>query len=672
MTASTNLTVQVWTTADECEKGVIRYSQDGVKIELDSGRVISNRDSGNIVFEINQTISLDEKGSSVVEAIKPKLEVVLKPLIIIQHPYTSTGGQIVEDIFPHSTSGFYGRLLNGENSAIYFIQEVRGRKKFLLTIMDSITLRIYETHLIHPYEAEALSLIDNQRTDQIQFNELIASRIITRSEILSILDAPAPTWQELSKIVGDVSIPNLQIGKTMRETLSRIVPTTFPESIREELMAFLAFVIRSDIPDDPLTYSFRFSSTRLLQMLVLGHTMHLMENTDWPPYVKLMILAARGQIKSPKRTVSDSTLSLPWFVFSQKCAEYLPNWMNLAIETTKKLNESGRIVLGLPTSKTAAKRSKKAWKKRFAEISPGLKIRGQVAVSSLGLVELVYLGAAYRWPHKHMKFITRLGSSSENPPHLQVMLVPRNVTEQIRRALPSVIDIAWSARTSNFDLYDDIDRTWQIPIQRIVGSLEKKSSIRKLKNRYNETGVPDAYTITKEDAKVIDLVSEGVNLSYLEIPEYLSNLGLNRDQIRKHLSNLIKRKVVDLMYEVSDTSLISLAIIINGDNKKVTSLVSELLRSAPTSYARIDETAKNGIILSRLPEESVHELAYQLTSQGIEQNLNIRCLRPVAFRGYTANLYQRLLKDDGTWDDDVSAFLSQARSKRRELSESNA
>ncbi|MFX1578629.1 MAG: hypothetical protein ACFFBJ_03215, partial [Promethearchaeota archaeon] len=269
MPASTNLTVQVWTTADECEKGVIRYSQDGVKIELDSGRVISNRDSGNIIFEINQTISLDEKGSSVVEAIKPRLEVVLKPLIIIQHPYTSTGGQIVEDIFPHSTSGFYGRLLNGENSAIYFIQEVRGRKKFLLTIVDSITLRIYETHLIHPYEAEALSLIDNQRTDQIQFNELIASRTITRFEILSILDAPAPTWQELSKIVGDVSIPNLQIGKTMRETLSRIVPTTFPESIREELMAFLAYVIRSDIPDDPLTYSFRFSSTRLLQMLVL-------------------------------------------------------------------------------------------------------------------------------------------------------------------------------------------------------------------------------------------------------------------------------------------------------------------------------------------------------------------------------------------------------------------
>ena len=54
----------------------------------------------------------------------------------------------------------------------------------------------------------------------------------------------------------------------------------------------------------------------------------------------------------------------------------------------------------------------------------------------------------------------------------------------------------------------------------------------------------------------------------------------------------------------------------------------------------------------------------------VENGVNIRCMRPTTFRRYTSNLYQRLLKDDGTWDDDVSAFLSQARSKRKELSDS--
>ncbi|MFW9834275.1 MAG: hypothetical protein ACFFEK_09795 [Candidatus Thorarchaeota archaeon] len=672
MSTSKGLSVKVWTNADEFDRGIISYTLDGVKIELESGKIVSGEDSEDVSFEIQDQISLDEAGQSVVRPIKSRLEVLLKPVLIIRHPFTNVGGQIVEDVFPPSTAGFYGRLLAGNNEAIYFLQRVKGNRSFLLSIVDPFTSKIYETHQIQPYEAEALSLIDNQRVDRIQFNELLASRSITRDEVLRILDSPAPSWQDLSKIVGDISIPNLRIGKTMRETFDRIVPTSFPESIREELMAFLAYVVKSDIPDDPLSYSFRFSSTRLLQMLVLGHTMHLIEKTDWPPYVKLMILAARGQIKSPKRAVSDSTLNLPWFVFSQKCAEYLPSWMDVAIEKAKTLNESGRIVLGLPTTKAAARRSRKSWKSRFVEMSPGLMVKGQIATQALGLVELVYLGAAYRWPHKHMRFITRLGSARENPPHLQVMLVPHNAAERIRRTLPSVLDIVWSARTSNMDLFDNETHTWNVPIQRILDSVEKKCSIRKLMNQFSEKNTPDTYSISKNDAKVLDLIAEGVHLYYLEMPEYLSNLGLNKKLIHRSLTNLVNRKVMDLKYEVFDTNLISLAVIMQGKSGTVTSIISELLQNTPTSYARINKSGESGVVLSRLPETSVHEMAYQLTSQGIEQGVNIRCMRPTAFRGYTSNLYQRLLMNNGSWDDDVSAFLSQARSKRREMSESNA
>jgi hypothetical protein len=287
-------------------------------------------------------------------------------------------------------------------------------------------------------------------------------------------------------------------------------------------------------------------------------------------------------------------------------------------------------------------------------------------------VELAYLGAAYRWPHSHMKFIARLGSISENPPYLQAMLMPLTAAERVKRTIPNILKVSWSARTSNLDLFDSKSAAWLLPVQQIIDSIEKRSSIRKLTNQVGNRELPDVYLMSKGDAKVVDLVSEGVNLSFLEIPEYLCNWELNKGTIRKHLSNLINRKVMRLAYEVSDPKLVSLAIIVQGKSESVTSLVSELLKSTPTSFARLNETGESGIILSRLPEESVHGIASQLTSRGIEQELNIRCMRPTAYRSYTSNLYQRLLRDDGTSDDDVSAFLSQARSKRREMSESNA
>ena len=86
----------------------------------------------------------------------------------------------------------------------------------------------------------------------------------------------------------------------------------------------------------------------------------------------------------------------------------------------------------------------------------------------------------------------------------------------------------------------------------------------------------------------------------------------------------------------------------------------------------VSDDRARGIILSRLPERSAYQIASTLPSEAYNQEMQVRCLRPTSYQSYRYNLYQRLLRIDGTWDDDVSAFLSQARSKRRELSESNA
>jgi len=455
--------------------------------------------------------------------------------------------------------------------------------------------------------------------------------------------------------------------------LNQLVPASFPSTIRDELMVFLAYVIKSEIPkEDPLTYSFKFSSMTLLENLLDGHLIPLIDGTEWPSYVKLMTLAERGQLDFPKRAVSESMKNSPWSLFSIKCAEQHSNWLNIAINSAIDLNRSGKIVLGLPTTRSSAKRTKTAWKQRFAEMNHGLRVYGNLNPSSLGLTELVYIGAAYRWAHRHMKFIARLGGMGESSPHLQTMMVPVTIVEQVKRALPSIIHVAWSARTSNLNLYDTELGRWDVPAEMLVDTLEKKGSLKILKKNFGEAHATERYPLTIDEARIIDLVAEGVDLSFLEIPEFLANWEYDERKSRAIISNLVKRKLMKLTYEITDTSLISLAIIAQGENNRIYSLVSSFLKNTPTSYARLDEAGNNAVILTRLPEESVYDIASQLTSRGLEHDVNIRCMRPTTFRRYTSNLYQRLLKEDGTWDDDVSAFLSQARSKRKELSESNA
>jgi hypothetical protein len=671
---SNTLPVKVWISSEECEIGDLEFRLDDVIVSLHSGKILSgSRSDKTIFYEIETVVSLDEKGQSVAKPLNTRYRVLLKPNQIIQHPYTDKGVQFLEDIFPPSTAGFYGRLQAGKENALYTIQGIKGSEQFLLFISNPLTGQIYEMNVIQPYEAESLSMVEDYRIRQALFMEAAKNRAKSMDDILGILDKPAPSWPKLTKLLRDVSVPNLKLGKTMRDTLTELVPSTFPEPIRNELMAFLAYVIEGKIPkEDPLTYSYQFSSTTVLETLLLGHLMHLIDGTDWPSYVKLMTLAERGQLDFPKRAVSDSIKDYPWLLFSQKCAEHFPNWQQIVINTAQTLNNTNKVVLSLPTTRTNAKRTRKAWKQRFAEMMHGLRVYGHISPSSLGLAELIYLGAAYRWSHRHMKFIARLGSIGENTPHMQVMLVPISVVEQIKRALPSITHVAWSARASNLNLYDARLGKWNILPEKLVDSLEKRESIRNLRKQYGGNPASEIYHLTTEEVKVIDLVAEGVELSFLEIPEFLSNWGCSERKGRQLISNLTKRNIMKLTYEVSDRSLVSISIIAHGRSEKVYSLVSSFMKNTPTAYARLDDTGENAIILSRLPEESVYTIASQLTSKGIEHDVNIRCMRPTTFRRYTSNLYQRLLKDDGTWDDDVSAFLSQARSKKKELSESNA
>lgn len=656
--SNSEMVVNVWINSEEVQKGILRIKYDDVIIVLESGNVISSKSATNISYSI-----IDDPRIA-------QYRILLNPVLAISHFYAADIGQVSEDIFPPSSGGFYGRLRAGKDKAMFFVQGILNDERFWLIIGDSQTGRIFETQIIHPYEAETLKLLDNSEIGELWDRYVWSDKgKFLNKEILRILDEHSPSWEVISKLVEEVTITSLERGKTVRETLTQLVPDSFSDPTREQLMAFLALVmtdrIKMDDLVDPSSYIY---AAPMISALLQGHLRCKVDNVTWPPYLELILQSSRGQLEQPKRTLAEVSDRFLW----QKMIESFPNWFGTAISSAQELNESSRFHPRLPVTKSQAMRSRKLWKKRLASITYGLKIRGHVNPYAIGLTELVYIGAAYRWPHRHMRFITRLGTVSENPPHLQVMTLPPSSAERVMRALPQSIKISWSKRVVNLGLYDRDSEKWEIPVDRIQDLLDKKSSKRKITRRFGKATGPDTYQITSEEAKVLGLVSGGIYLENFEIPDYFRYFNLSRKQVSSIITKLHEKGILQMTYDVDDIRLVSLSSIIQGSSESVTSFVDSLLTNSPTSLAMLNDQFDKGVVISKFPENIVYDLISKLNQMGIQKDLVIRCMRPRAFRDFTSTLYHRLLKPDGTWDDDVSAFLSQARSMRRELSESNA
>ena len=659
--ANRGLIVDVRINSGESQKGVLRVIDDDVVVEVDSGKVISGKNSTNVVYSITE------------DPILSQTKVKLTPTLLRTHFYTPEVGRIIEDIFPPSTRGFYGRLQVGKERAVIIIQEIVNDSRLCLIIGNPQTGRIFEVQAIHQYEAETLKLTDDTEITELWDKQFWSDKgEIFKKHILAILDEPSPSWEMISKFIGEEVIPDIQRGKTVGETLAQIVPASFPDQIHDQLMAFLAYVMMDKIEiDDLYDHSSLLYADFMFSILVRGHLRCKIDGIKWPSYLDLILQSVRGQLEQPKRTMEELS-GASWRLLLQKIYESFPNWFGNAINSAQKLNESTKFYPRLPVTESQAKRSKKLWKKRLATITYGLEIHGHIDPHAIGLRELVYIGAAYRWPHRHMRFITRLGIVSENPPHLQVMTLPPSSMERVMRALPQCIKMSWSRRVVNLSLYDEGVEKWEIPVDKILASLHEQKSKSKITRRFGNTTSSDLHQISSNEAKVLDLVSSGINLENFERPRYFQFWDLSRKQVASSISKLHSKGILQITYELRDTRLVSLATIIQGDSENVASLAYSFLENTPTSLAMLNENFETGVVLSRIPENIAYNLSSKLNQLGLQQGLAIRCLRPRAYRSFTSTLYQRLLRPDGTWDDDVSAFLSQARSKRRELSESNA
>jgi hypothetical protein len=630
---------------------------------------ISSKDKQSV--SVTHSLIVGKTGKTQVKPLNQEVQVLITPLLMTKKPYASGMGQIPDPSYPESSDGWYGRMVGGETEFLYTVQDILGDSRYWLTISDAQSGVIHESHPIRKYELGALSLLEDWESDNARYSALESrTREKSRNSALAILEEDTASWSQISKLVTDVSIPNLRLGETMRDTIEQLVPYSFPPETREELMAFLAWTTRPTKPkDDPVDFFEQLKATPMLRGLLMGHLQCIIDGIDTPPYVRLMMMADKGLLGQPKKPPPDYEEKVKWFIFWYKLDELFPDWRGKATKFASELQNSGKIAMGLPIGRSMAKKSRKAWEDRFAMMVSGLFLRANVHVRALGLRRLAYIGAAHRWPHHHIAWATRLGGAFEQSQHLQIMIMPPTATERVRRIRPNVIDIDWSAAVTNLNLFNETTNLWESSMQAILDSVSNEVTMRKLGKHQGKWRGKKSRILTREEAKVLDIASGGFYLSEVERQEHFDYWGFTKEKARSVLNKLVKEGIIQVSYFIWEVNLGSLLTFAQGPPGSIYSITDSFLRNTPSSLAMIGKEGEAAIFLSRLPEEQMHELMSTLPQTALDNDMIVRCWRPRSYRSYRSNLYQRLLKPDGGWEDDVSALLSQARSAKKTIEE---
>lgn len=634
------------------EYGVAIYDTSGPYIQLDNGEKLD--DSNEILFEL-------ANGASRYLPLQSNELVVLRPTFQIQMKYSSSG--IGTDYFyPPSTNNWITHAAGNEDQALYVVQDIHNADRKLLTIVPHHESNEFKAFKVFAYETTLLTM----KRDLIASTELLKEQKES-PELYAALENKKPTWELLGKLVEDITIPNLTLKPTMEETLEQLVPKSFPQIARKQIMAFLSWLDTAAIPsDDPVEFRQKFGKATIFCSLVSGHLRCLLDGVKPPPYVRIMMLANAGQLSLTERPPPIEFEKNPWFLAQYRLYELFPDWMDRVLTIAEELNNKGEIITELPISKQEAQKSREAWSNRFALSSQGLLMRGHVQKDVVGLKTLVYVGSAHKWPHKHLEFSARLGFQQDRSSQIQVMVVPPSVVERVTRLFPNIHAIDWEMNASNLSLYNFKARNWKINSTLIYKSLERKRSIKQLKNEFGSLTTKMPVKLTKNQAVVLDMISWLMYLQHLEYGRYSEYYNLETAEIQRILNELRNMGVFKLSYLMEMQKLASIFVSAKGPSNHVCSLSRAFLKHAPTADVRITNEGSSSFIISRVPEDESFKLLTTLPSIASEHEVNLKAYPISAYIGYRNNLYQRLLKEDRSWDDDVSDLLSQARLRSKD------
>ncbi|MFX0108473.1 MAG: hypothetical protein ACFE7R_09335 [Candidatus Hodarchaeota archaeon] len=618
-------------------------------------------DSENIppVFTSNSDIILNADERPMLRERKNPLEIEIEPRHSIIREYIPECNRI-DPLYPPSSEGWLSRIATGGKRVTIHIHGTRDSSAKWICVVDTENSIIYEAHPILLHESGILELRDEFE----QYTDLM-NQLYPRAEALEwiegVLEGPSPSWSELATITDNVFIPNLRLGSIARETMEQLVPSQYGKETREEIMAFLALATKWEFPrEDPVDYFLRITSLSALKVLLQSLVTCLLTNERWPPYVQILQESAQYRLAIPTRPLQEAHRDDVWTKAHQRIYERVPSVERIPLEYAEKLNASGDVSISLPITRKQAAKSRKLWIDRYLLLFDGLRIRSHLRPKSLGLVRLIDVTRAHQWPHKHLKWSASIDSSHREP-HIQMMETSPLSAEKVLRARPNIIVEEWSGSRVNTNLYNHKKNQWRISIPRIINSLEGNRTIRRLKNEFGTWKGKTSIHPTQIHAKSLDATSNLGFLASLEQENYLDQLELSKDTLLRTLSELRENSAIEIMYSPVMRGLMTTAVLAQGKAPQICSIARALLVHMPSATVSLGKEGNWLLGLIRLPTQHVHQLMNRFPSEATNNDVNLSCHRALAFRSYTWDFYQRLLQDDGSWDDDISDILSQIR-----------
>ncbi len=656
-------------------QGTLILKNEDIWLEV-KGKELIPIDTDGISYKQTDSIVIDPTGRRSTHELKVPLQIRMKPVIHEYRPYSpNLPANYEENIYPHSTSGWYGRMFLGGIRCLYIIQEVNGQNLFWILIIDPKTGAIFHKHTIQPYELMPFKIKTVWELKEKRIRELGSKNSSeARAKWLELLDEPALIWDELDPIIKGTSISVLKRGKTIRNTLEQLVPLEYPSHIREEMMFFLAWIVRNKniSEEDPVEYFDNLFPLPIARSLLMGHFQYILDKIPPPYYLKLMKMAAHGTLRKPIIRIDET--SEKYNTFWAQTMAISPDWRGEILGHINQLSQSKSITTCLPVTKSDAQKSITAWKTRLGMLSLGAKLRTYIRTKTIGLNYLLYLGSKHRWANPHLSFSVRLSTTEKlKPPYLQVMVMPKLALVKATRIYDTEaklksdgdftkgrVEVVWSERSSNLNLFNSEQSQWILPTKKIITSMSKNQSVKTLRRKFGFRRKNRFYTLNNREARILDRTSEGLWLTDFENKRGEIVFGITKNETQTTLTKLRDEGVISIAYELHASRLPSIFTLLEGPPSQVCSIVGAFLDNTPTSLAMVSKNENLAIIISRIPSHSIDELKSKMSQKAEETDLIVQFRNPEAYRSYNWDLYQRLLRKDGTWDDDISIIESQS------------
>lgn len=645
--------------------GHLTANQNGVGVALEGQSEASSNRPIMACFLDEDQIPIHASGKRIDRSVFFEL-----PAIQSSVGYYSEEDLIGDEMYPRSSNGWIKRRATAGVRAFYSVHRVRESGNYLLIIAGIDTGLVYECIIIKEFERHILTLTND--------SEFLASSISNASQMSKIkpepfLVGPAPHMSAFEQLVTakKAHVDFSYKAESLEQTVDSLVPQSFPEHIREQIKAFYAFVVTREIPkEDPLDLFF-YASHSLLMGLVREHITCLLSGKEPPNYVEIFYEADSGNLPPTYEIPLVGEVKPPaWVSAFHRIYENVPKDYSRTLRIIRSLEESKTIPAGMPATKAMAKKSQESWADRFSIISHGLMMRATIDQRQIGLRHLLYLGSAYRWPHKHTAWSARIhaealdGAGDHRPWFLQVMIMSPNAIAKAKdegTGVRGVLEIDWSTYISQHSQFQENKNQWKFSIEKVVDSLAETATEDSLKKSLGIPPFKRVVGLSEIEAKILGLASRGMYLDNLEVGVYNKYLGISKGKLIDTLQEMMKKKILRMHYSGSFPGLYSLLLRVRKKQAQINSFTKTIASQAATATIYKAKDAEECIIIARVPRAIVPELTLKLPSAAEDVGMDLSVYPVAGYSAYKHSIYSRLRIDAQTWDDDITGFVSQHR-----------